>query len=251
MTPAELPAPAPHGLLEGIDLVVFDKDGTLIDFDAMWSPWTVELAARLERATGVVLAERLYAELGFDAVDGRTIAGSPLAVLPMALLRNAVRDVVVRAGVDAVTANRAVDAAWFVPDPVATATPVADLPLLFEGLHARGCRIAVATSDDHQPTAETLDALGVGELIDVIVGADDGVARKPAPDMVLLACRVVGIDAARTAVVGDSLADLEMGRAAKAARLIGVLTGVSGRAELEPFADAVVNSVVELRATTA
>jgi phosphoglycolate phosphatase len=46
--------------------------------------------------------------------------------------------------------------------------------------------------------------------------------------------------------VGDSLADLEMGRAAGAARVIGVLSGVSAREDLEPFADALLNSVADL-----
>ena len=246
MTPADTPAPESRSQLEGIELIVFDKDGTLIDFDAMWSPWTRQLAARLEAATGLRLAARLYSELGFDPLADRTIAGSPLAVLPMAVLRGAVRDVVVHAGADAAAADRAVDEAWFVPDPVATAQAVTDLPPLFKWLHEHGCRIAVATSDDHQPTAETLAGLGVADLVDVIVGADDGVARKPAPDMVLRACRETGVPPSRTALVGDSQADLEMGRAAKAARVIGVLSGVSSRAELEPFADAVLDSVADL-----
>ena len=233
-------------LLDGIDLVVFDKDGTLIDFDAMWAPWIVELAARLERITGLPLAERLFAELGFDAAAGRTIAGGPLAVLPMAILRDAVPDVAVRAGAGAAAAAAAVDAAWFVPDPVTTARPLADLPRLFAALHGAGCRIAVATSDDHEPAARTLASLGLADLVDLLVGADDGLARKPAPDMVLRAAAAVDVPAARTAVVGDSLADLEMGRAAGAGRVIGVLSGVSAREDLEPFADAVVNSVADL-----
>ena len=33
--------------LAGIDLVVFDKDGTLIDFDVMWGGWAESLADRL------------------------------------------------------------------------------------------------------------------------------------------------------------------------------------------------------------
>jgi len=234
------------GLLDGIELIVFDKDGTLIDFDAMWSPWVVELCGRLERVTGRPIADRLFGELGFDPVARRTIPGGPLAVLPMAVLRDAVADVVVRAGVEAKTAVAAVDAAWFVPDPVTAARPLADLPRLFAALHAKELRIAVATSDDHDPTARTLAGLGVAELVDVLVGADDGVARKPAPDMVLRAAAAVGVPVARTAVVGDSLADLEMGRAAGAGRVIGVLSGVSAREDLEPYADAVVNSVADL-----
>jgi phosphoglycolate phosphatase len=234
------------GLLAGIDLVVFDKDGTLIDFDAMWAPWIVELTTRLERATRLPVAERLFAELGFDPVAGRTIPGGPLAVLPMAILRDAVADVVARAGAAEGAAVAAVDEAWFVPDPVSTARPLAELPRLFAALRAAGRRIAVATSDDHEPAARTLVGLGVADLVDVLIGADDGVARKPAPDMVLCAAAAVGVPASRTAVVGDSLADLEMGRAAGAGRVIGVLSGVSGREDLEPFADAVVDSVADL-----
>jgi phosphoglycolate phosphatase-like HAD superfamily hydrolase len=234
------------GLLDGIELVVFDKDGTLIDFDAMWSPWVVELARRLESAAGVPVASRLFSELGFDPIADRTIAGSPLAILPMAVLRGAVRDVVLRAGVNANEATAAVDRAWFVPDPATEARALTDLPRLFASLRAAGRRIAVTTSDDHEPTRLTLAALGVADLVDVLVAADDGLARKPAPDMVLRAAAAVGVAPSRTAVVGDSLADLEMGRAAGAGRMIGVLSGVSAREDLEPFADAVVNSVADL-----
>jgi phosphoglycolate phosphatase len=233
-------------LLDGIDLVVFDKDGTLIDFDAMWSPWILELCVRLERTTGRPIADRLFAELGFDPVAARTIAGGPLAVLPMAVLRDAVADVVVRAGASGTAATAAVDGAWFVPDPVATAQPLADLPALFAALHRAGRRIAVATSDDHEPAARTLAGVGIAKFVDVLVGADDGVGRKPAPDMVLRAAGAVGVPLSRTAVVGDSLADLEMGRAAGAGRVIGVVSGVSAREDLEPFADAVLDSVADL-----
>ncbi len=238
--------PAPRHPLDGIELVVFDKDGTLLDFDAMWSPWAFELTARLEQQTGIAIAHRLFAELGFDPLAGRTIAGGPLAVLPMGVLRGRLADVVARAGLPEATASAAVDRAWFVPDPVTTARPLADLRALFSSLRAGGRRIAVATSDDHAPAALTLAGLRVTHLVDVLVGADDGVARKPAPDMVLVACRSVGIPPSRTAVVGDSLADLEMGRAAGAGRVIGVLSGVSARDDLAPLADDLVDSVADL-----
>jgi phosphoglycolate phosphatase-like HAD superfamily hydrolase len=50
--------------LDGIDLVIFDKDGTLIEFHAMWSGWAATLADDLERATGLTIREPLYAMLG-------------------------------------------------------------------------------------------------------------------------------------------------------------------------------------------
>jgi len=104
----------------------------------------------------------------------------------------------------------------------------------------------VATSDDRAPTQRTLDALGVSAMIDALVCADDGVAVKPAPDMVLALCATLGIDPGRTAVVGDSPADLRMARAAGAVLVIGVLTGVGRPADLTPLADVVVDSVAAL-----
>jgi phosphoglycolate phosphatase len=64
--------------------------------------------------------------------------------------------------------------------------------------------------------------------------------------MVLSLCATVGVAPARTAVVGDSPADLRMGRAAGAGLVIGVLTGVGARSDLEPLADVLVESVEAL-----
>jgi phosphoglycolate phosphatase-like HAD superfamily hydrolase len=232
--------------LVGIDLVVFDKDGTLIEFDAMWGGWAVDLAASLERATGTPVEGALFAMLGFDPAAGRVLAGGDLAATPMARLRERTRDLLVAAGLTAPAADLALRAAWHAPDPVTTAHPLTDLAGLFRHLRSAGRRIAVATSDDREPTQRTLAALGLTSAIDALVCADDGIPVKPHPDMVLHLCASLGIEPARTAVVGDSVADLEMGRRAGAGLLVGVLTGVGDRADLGPVADLVVRSVADL-----
>ena len=233
-------------LLVGIDLVIFDKDGTLIEFDAMWAGWAVELAARLERAVGRPIRSSLFELLGFDQTSGRVLPGGALAATPMARLRERTRELLVDHGLTATAADRALDQAWHAPDPVALARPLADLVVLFRRLRAAGIRIGVATSDDRDPTERTLAALGLTADIDAMVCADDGVTPKPAPDMVLHLCSRLGIDAARTAVVGDSMADLEMGRRAGASLLVAVLTGVGDRDSLAPAADLVLASVADL-----
>ena len=137
-------------------------------------------------------------------------------------------------------------AAWHAPDPVGLARPLTDLGALFARLHGGGRRVAIATSDDRAPTERTLDALGLAGTFDALVCADDGVAVKPAPDMVDLLCARLGVEPGRTAVVGDAPADLEMARAAGAGLVIGVLTGVGDREHLALLADVVVPSVEEL-----
>ena len=54
---------------DGIELVVFDKDGTLIDFDTMWSDWSVGLVRDVTAATDPDLAGPLADALGLDPHD--------------------------------------------------------------------------------------------------------------------------------------------------------------------------------------
>jgi phosphoglycolate phosphatase-like HAD superfamily hydrolase len=233
--------------LHGIDLVIFDKDGTLIEFSAMWSDWATGLASALRDGTGLPIEASLFSMFGFDLATGRVLPGGGLAATPMARLRERTRDLLVEAGSTAAVADMVLTEAWHAPDPVELARPITDLGALFGRLRASGRRIAVATSDDREPAERTLAALGVTDEIDAIVCADDGVAVKPAPDMVLHLCEALGVAPDRTAVVGDAPADLAMGRRAGAGLVIGVLSGVGDAEHLSPAADLVLQSVADLQ----
>jgi phosphoglycolate phosphatase-like HAD superfamily hydrolase len=229
--------------LDGIDLVVFDKDGTIIEFGPMWSGWAVALADGLRAATGRSVEVPLFEMLGYDAATGAVLPGGGLAATPMARLRERTGRVLVDEGLSQAESEVALAAAWHAPDPVALARPLTDLGALFGRLRAAGRRIAIATSDDRDPTEQTLAAFTLTGAVDALVCADDGIPVKPAPDMVLRLCAELGIEPGRTAVVGDSAADLRMGRAAGVGLVVGVLTGVGARSDLEPQADAVIGSV--------
>ena len=55
-----------------------------------------------------------------------------------------------------------------------------------------------------------------------------------------------GVKPSQIVVIGDNPHDLEMARSAGAGAALGVLTGNSGREDLAPLADAVLESVCEL-----
>jgi phosphoglycolate phosphatase len=232
--------------LEGIDLMIFDKDGTLIEFHLMWGGWVDQLANRLEAASGLGLREGLYALLGVDLETGLVHAHGLLAATPMSRIREAVVAFLADAGAAPDRADKAVDQAWDAPDPVALARPVTNLGPLLVRLRPRVGLFAVATSDDRDPTIRTLESLGIAAEFADLACADDGFPNKPAPDPVLRLCERLGVPPDRTAVVGDSPADLRMGRAAGVARTIAVLTGVGDLATLEPLADMVLRSIEDL-----
>ena len=227
-------------------LVIFDKDGTLIDFHAMWGGWITTLARRLEAASSISVAPRLFHRVGFDSATGAVDPNGPLAIATMADLRAIAADVLRGAGLPAASAEAAAQAAWYIPDPVALARPLADLPRLFGALRARGQRIAIATTDDRAPTAATVAALGIASLVDGLACGDDGHALKPAPDAVLELCRQLGVAPAQATIIGDTVADLRMGRSAGVGRVIGVLSGVGTAELLAPYADVLLPSVAAL-----
>lgn len=227
-------------------LIIFDKDGTLIDFQRMWGEWIVELAGRLEPAAGADIAAALYKTMGYEPAQKRIAPKGLLAVASMAVIYRKTRQLLEAEGFARERAEQILAGAWFVPDGVSTALPLTDLTHLFTELRRRGFKIAIATSDDRAPTAHMVQEMGLSSLVDAIAGADDGLPGKPAPDKVLHLCRLLDIPPQETIVVGDTPADMQMGRAAGAGRLIGVLSGVSEAGDLSPFADQSIPSIAAL-----
>jgi phosphoglycolate phosphatase-like HAD superfamily hydrolase len=235
------------GTLEGIDLVVFDKDGTLLDFHAMWGGWALELGRRLDGATRRPVAGDVFATIGFDPTSGRVRAGAPLAVATMGEIREVIAAVIRRWCPSVGAARQAVETAWFTPDPVAAAIPIDDLAALFGALVDSGRSVAVATTDDRFPTDASLRALGVRDMVAALACGDDGIGVKPDPRMLLGLCETVRIPPDRTAVIGDTLADLRMARNAGARLAIGVLSGIDDADTLRPAADLLLPSIADLR----
>ncbi len=231
-------------------LIIFDKDGTLIDFHFMWATWLTNLAQQLESATQLLVAAPLYRAMDFDPQTQHVAPRGRLALLPMADLRRLTGEVLRKAGISDNDTERILAAHWHSPDPIALARPVTDLTQLFGTLRAQGVAIAIATSDDRAPTEILLRGLGLSDDVAAIVCADDRMPIKPAADMIAHLCAQLAIAPARAMMVGDSADDLRMGRAAGVGMTVGVLSGLSARDDLAPYADAIIPSVAALNALT-
>lgn len=212
----------------------------------MWGGWARELGARLEGTTRRPVAGDVFAAIGFDPTTGRIAPTAPLAIGTSESIADTIAAVLRRWCPSVASARRAVEAAWFMPDPRALAVPLADLPDLFGRLRAKGTRIAVVTTDDREPTLASLEAVGVDALVDGVVAADDGIPTKPDSAAVRDLATRFGLEPRSIAVVGDTPADLQMARGAGARLAIGVLSGLGTRDALEPFADVLLGSIAEL-----
>jgi HAD superfamily hydrolase (TIGR01549 family) len=227
-------------------LIIFDKDGTLIDFHAMWGGWITGLAQRLEAAANRPLAAHLFRAVAYDAVTGRIDPAGHLALTPVAGIRAVISEALQAAGLSPDFAEATLQANWLLPDAITLAQPITDLAELFNSLQKLGLKIAIATSDDRAPTESMLIKLGVIHLVDALICADDGLPLKPAPDMVLAVGRRLNVSPVKSVMVGDNTVDLQMGRAAGVGLAVGVLSGLASAEALSQYADILLPSVADL-----
>ena len=227
--------------------IIFDKDGTLIDFDLMWGSWTLQLADRLQTSIDLDVRQALCQCFGYDIVRRKILPDGKLTCTPMWRLRELMVELLTSLGIPASEASWAVANAWYAPDPVTLAKPFTDLQRLFINIHKLGIKIAIATTDDRDPTCVMFEEFGVKDLISTMVCGDDGIKAKPAPDMVATICQRLDLHPRDIAVVGDTVADLRMAHIAGAGYAVGVLSGVGSLANLTPLADILIDTVDALQ----
>jgi phosphoglycolate phosphatase len=226
--------------------ILFDKDGTLIDFDATWGPAAYEVMralagddeeafAELVRVSEYILDERRFLPTS-PLVAGSSANYGP--VWAQALKRP-----------PSVALYREMDELFGLWG-LRYLTPIGRPADLGRRLAERGLRLGIGTNDAEASARAQAEALGLTPHLDFLAGYDSGFGGKPHPGMVLAFAETCAVQPHELALVGDSLHDLEAARAAGAIG-IAVLTGPLGeaaRAELEPHADHVIASIGELPA---
>jgi len=85
---------------------------------------------------------------------------------------------------------------------------------------------------DREQVTDELTHLGIKEHFHVVVTALDVDKPKPSPDALLLAASKLKAPIEQCAIVGDSIIDVQAGRAA-GAKTVAVLTGLFSKDELE------------------
>ena len=219
--------------------VIFDKDGTLFDFASTWGRWVKHIL--LQEARDADAMKAMAETLGYDVETKRFTAGSIVVAEPVSVIADHMRPFV-KLPEKATLIDRLNAASADVPQ-----VAVCDLCVLFDRLLAYGLTLGVATNDGESPARAHLKQHGVVDKLTFIAGFDSGFVPKPAPGQLVGFCAATGLAPSNCVMVGDSVHDLKAGLAAGMI-CVGVLTGPALRAELVPFADTVLASVVDLPA---
>jgi phosphoglycolate phosphatase len=231
------------GKIGPIRAILFDKDGTLVDFQRTFGP---AVRAVMQHLAGGDRAayDRLVAASRFVEADQRFLPDSPLIAEPAsvygALWATALgqpANAAFLAGIDRLLCDATTRHLAAIGDP----------KTLLTSLAARGYRLGMMTNDAEITARAHARKLGLDEVLGFVAGYDSGFGAKPDPGPVLAFAQAVGMSASETAVVGDTVLDLAAARAAGAVA-IGVLTGPAPSAILAPHADALFTSPAEFAA---
>lgn len=220
--------------------LLFDKDGTLFDYQKSWGSFTLGFIDRLVEGDSEK-ARTLADAMGIDPATARfhpdspIVAGTPEEAI--APLMHHLPGWSQKALTNRINAEGA----------EAPQAPATDLPRLFAELRAGGHVLGIATNDAEAAARAHLAAAGVAEAFTFIAGYDSGHGVKPGPGMCTAFATATGLAPQSCIMLGDSLHDMHAGRAA-GMTCIAVLTGITGAATLAPEADAVLPDISHLPA---
>ena len=224
-----------------IRAILFDKDGTLVDFQRTWGPATHTVMSKLCNGDAAAF-ERLAAVSLYDPSERLLLPGSPVVIETTygygKLWAQALGVAVTPEFIDRIDA-------LFFQETLDHLTPMGNAKALLHSLRARGYRLGLMTNDADANTRAQLHQLGLDELLEFVAAYDSGYGHKPDPDPVLAFAKFAEVAPAEIAVVGDTDHDLVAARAAGAVA-IGVTSGPLPRERLEPHADALLPSIAGL-----
>ena len=135
--------------------------------------------------------------------------------------------------------------AWYQDHCRIKTAPYPGVMDLLARLKAAGCRMAVV-SNKPDPAVRELNEFFFGGLIETAIGEKTGIRRKPAPDTLLEAMRLLEADRKECVYIGDTEVDLQTAENA-GLNCICVAWGFRSIEELQAAgADAIVGNADEL-----
>ncbi|MBP3572408.1 MAG: HAD family hydrolase [Clostridia bacterium] len=231
-----------------VDGIIFDKDGTLMSFDAFWVSLSVKALEDVLGQLGMEVGLVDEILVAFGVRDGVTDINGVLCKGTYAEMGEIVFDILAAHGctADREDVVKLVEEAYSRNAAAGDVKPTCpDLAAALAELKGRGLRLAVVTTDNEPITRHCLTGLGILEYFDVIFTDDGHTPTKPDPFCAGEFCRMYGLDRSRVMMVGDTMTDVRFAKN-------GGITAVSlaptpeKKALLAPHTDIIIDAISEL-----
>lgn len=228
-----------------IKAIIFDKDGTLIDFDSFWITVSINainhILKRFERSD-IPLEEILFAigvENGVTDIDGLLCRGTyeQIALAINSVLKRygcyVSEEEIVRMVLEAYNSNA---------DSGVVMATCENIKEVLTGLKKKGIKLAVVTTDNPEITHKCLENLGVEALFDKIYTDDGKNPVKPDPYCAFDFSKFADAEKDEMIMVGDTMTDIRFARNAGIA-VIGIGETEKKRERLRAYADVVTSDI--------
>ncbi len=236
--------------LQNCEAFLFDKDGTLIDFNYLWLRWSVAAARFISGRVEPLDEADILRQWGVDAGTGVIDPEGPMAVGSLDDIIVSVAGLVYRHNSLWPEARQmVVDAVQHSYETVPKeryTRAIEGVPATIRRLRELKKRLAVVTTDETESAVRDIELLGLDDCFDVILGCDRVERCKPFPDLVIEACRRLEVEPANAVVIGDTRADMLMGKSAGVYSVVAVCSGVGKADKLAEDANMVLPGVAGL-----
>lgn len=240
-----------HDEQKSIRGILFDKDGTLIDFNSIWIPLAFELTdsllANYRGAQHSEYRQTLLRKIGVE-MDGTMIPGSIYASgteeeLADVLYHTAQGLNISLPDYASFSSSLRGKVNTYMSTHKRSIRPVYDAEQTLAALREHGLTLGISTSDNEENTIVCLEETGLLKYFHYIGCPDDVKNPKPSGDILLDFSNRFGLKPEEVAVVGDTAVDIAFAKQNHAGLAIGVLSGAGGNEELTEKADYVLPTI--------
>lgn len=243
-------------LLEDPELIIFDKDGTLIDVHFYWTAMIrmrTELLVQkyFKDTSDSQRSTRLIEAMGIDESTGKMKREGPVGIKPRSFIVQVVIQTLKEMG--AAASVQEIETLFREVDEK-TLSHIRDFVRLLPGVenfvrkaHDAGILLSIATSDRTNRAQETLNQFGLSPYFHSVLGGDQIQNSKPEPEAVERLLVKTKARREKTAVIGDHPVDILMGENAGLICNIGVLTGLGTREDFKDLPCHIIESFNQLK----
>ena len=230
-------------------LVLFDLDGTLVDKDYRNKALAMTRYAAINSMAGEDAAGRWAEFSGVDIESYEVDDNGPLSKAPRKEDLTVATIAIWLDGLNWFQAKELASKAYAEADAEQSKSFKAKLiPGTEEALREMrraGLMLGIATNGSGKTAKEIMGFNNVDGLFDVYIGADEVAEGKPEPDMIIEACKRLGVKPGDSVYVGDELVDAIAGTGAGVAGIVIV----SPEPDVSKYTELVIDSVAGIRAS--
>jgi len=240
--------------LKNIELIIFDKDGTLFELYPYWSKIAMRRSENICKGLDIVdegLVEWIALKMGVNIRSQRMNPEGPIGIYNREHIQKSLYNELKERGYP--IKENIIQSAFRETDEYVhkeeilrdSLVPVRGLLNFLKSIDGR-CKGAIFSYDLTDRLELIARLFGISDNFDMFLGGDRILYSKPDPWGAIKIMSDLHISPENTALMGDSIFDIECGKRARCNHLITILSDISNSKLLGPVSNAVLKDFTEI-----